>query len=180
MNDHKLANVSMNGRIAYAAMCLETFLVKKFPEKDWSIIANHLWKVTNMYWDIWTSEYVCIMPDVLVQYDEIADLANHITEQEFQHLKELYDGITEGLEEDPSDEVSYMVSLPFQIAKVYDGTEPGDGSLACEIIEEGEKILEKNNIPLPDYTKVLFTPATEFNGWGNKFDSQYLSIILKK
>lgn len=60
----------------------------------------------------------------------------------------------------------------------YEGTDIGDGKVGYLLIEEAEKILTYNKIPLPDYHKVEFTPFNEFDGWGNSFDGHYLSIIL--
>ena len=95
-------------------------------------------------------------------------------------MKKTYEGITEGLEEAPSDEVNFMLNKPFEMAMFYEGTEIGDGRESFKIIEATEQILIKNKIDLPDFTKVLFSSFNEKNGWGNHFDGTNLSIILKK
>ena len=47
--------------------------------------------------------------------------------EEFAKVKNLYFGITEGIEDDPNDEVNYMLNKPFEMAMVYEGTVIDDG-----------------------------------------------------
>lgn len=178
--ENRFKNVSMVGRFAYVNMCVEKYLVSKYHDRDWSIIAQKLWAGTNEYWNDFTDSYAGLIPDVFVTYDDYDSEELKISLSEYELLKKTYDGITEGLEDDPSDEVNYMLNKPFEMAMVYEGTEIGDGKESFEIIEETEQVLVKNNIDLPDYSKVLFSSASEKNGWGNFFDGTYLSIILNK
>ena len=179
--DKRFDSVSMNGRMAYVIMCVESFLVFKYPDKNWTIVSEQMWKATSENWGDWPEEYSSIIPDVFLQYEyfDEEDLGDSITETEFVMLKELYDGVTEGLENDPSDEVNYMLNKPYEMAMVYEGTVIGDGKESIRIIDEVENILKKNDVPLPDYTKVQFSSSNELNGWGNDFDGTSLSIILK-
>ncbi len=98
---------------------------------------------------------------------------------DFEMLKELYNGITDGMEDDSSDEINYMLNKPYDMAMVYEGSVIGDGKESIRLIEESEAILKKNGISLPDYSKVLFSSSKERNGWGKDFDGRYLSSILK-
>ena len=175
-------NVSMNGRMAYVIMCVESFLCTEHPDKQWNFIAKRMWDATSMNWGDWPDEYSVVIPDVLLQYDVYdADEFNGVlTENEYNALKEVYTGITDGIEDDPTDEVNYMLNKPFEMAMVYEGTVIGDGHESIEIINETETILKKHGIPLPDYSKVLFSSITEKNGWGNDFDGRFLSVILDK
>lgn len=178
---NKLSEVSMNGRMAYTIMCVEAYLTGKYPERDWSIISREMWKSTNEYWDDFYDAFCELLPEIFLTYDSYNDdLAKSISKEEYSVVKELYSGITEGIEDDPNDELNYMLNKPYEIAMVYEGTVIGDGKESFEIIENTENILIKNNIPLPDYTKVLFSSASEKNGWGEFFDGTYLSIILNK
>ena len=178
----KLNNVSMNGRMAYVIMCVEAFLVDKYPEKDWTLISKMMWQATSSNWGDWSDMFSCIIPDVIFQYEEYSpeDYEGILSEEEFQNVKNLFSGITEGIENDPGDEVNYMLNKPFEMAMVYEGTVIGDGKESLMIIEKTENVLKKNGIALPDYKKVLFSSADEHNGWGNDFDGEYLSIILNK
>ena len=52
MNKKDFENISMNGRLAYQLMCVERYLVSKYPNKDFTKLMELLWQVTNgMYWD---------------------------------------------------------------------------------------------------------------------------------
>ena len=178
---HKLAQVSMNGRMAYTIMCVEAFLVNQYPERDWRLLAKKMWDATSINWGDWPVVYCNYLPDVILQYNDYVpeEFKNEMTLQEFNYAKSLYAGITEGRQDDPTDVVDYMLSKPFEMAMVYEGTEIGDGHESFEIIDEAEQVLLEHNIPLPDHNLVKFSPSSEFNGWGYKFDGTPLSIILK-
>lgn len=177
--DNKLSNVSMIGRMAYTIMCVESFLTSVYSDRDWSLVAAAMWKATSTNWGDWPEMYSAYIPDVLLSYDHYDDdLADVISEDEYQTLLRLYSHITEGREDDPMDEVNYMLNLPHEMSMVYEGTVIGDGSESLDIIDRAENVLHRHCIPLPDYHKVLFSSSKELNGWGNFFDGTPLSIIL--
>ena len=177
---NKLYSVSMNGRMAYTIMCVEAFLKTRYPQKDWTFVSKEMWKATSTNWGDWPEEYSTMIPDVLLQDEEqdSEERGDCLTENEFTELKDLYSGITDGLEDDPSDEVNYMLNKPYEMAMIYEGRGIGDGHESFDIISNAEAVLKKHDIPLPDYKKVLFSSCEEKNGWGNDFDGKYLSIIL--
>ena len=157
----------MNGRMAYTIMCVEAFLKARYPEKDWTFVSEIMWKATSTNWGDWPEEYSTIIPDVLLQYDEYdnEDLGDCLTKKEFTSLKDLYSGITDGLEDDPSDEVNYMLNKPYKIAMVYEGTIIGDGQESFDIISNAEAVLKKHDIPYPDAAllkKFEYTSASSF------------------
>lgn len=182
VTDKRFESVSMNGRMAYVIMCVEAFLAAQYPEKDWRFVVQKLWKATSTNWDDWSNEFSAIIPDVLLQYDKYdsKEFGESMTEDEFLLLQLLYSDISEGIEDDPSDEVNYILNKPYEMAMVYEGTMIGDGQESIDIITKTETILKKHGIPLPDYTKVLFSSRNEQNGWGNDFDGSYLSILLNE
>ena len=178
---NKLADISMNGRMAYTIMCVEAYLVSKYPDRDWTIVSREMWKATNEYWDIFYDAFCELLPEIFLTYDSYnEDLAKSISEEEFKIIKQLYAGITTGSEDESNDEFSQMIRKPFDFCMAYEGTGIGDGSEGYAIIKEAEKILTENGIPLPDYHKVLFSSFSELNGWGNDFDGRPLSVILNK
>lgn len=179
MNE-KLNQVSINGRMAYLIMCVEAYLVAKYPYRDWSLVAQRLWRATDMNWADWSEMYSSLIPDVLFQYTEYdpESFVDSISEEEYKQLKVLYSGITDGLEDDSSDELNRMLNLPFDMSMVYEGTVIGDGTESIAIIKEAVSILNTNGIQPPDLDKVTFSSASERNGWGNDFDGSFLSIIL--
>ena len=178
---NKLADISMNGRMAYTIMCVEAYLVSKYPDRDWTIVSREMWKATNEYWDIFYDAFCELLPEIFLTYDSYnEDLAKSISEEEFKIIKQLYAGITTGSEDESNDEFAQMIRKPFDFCMAYEGTGIGDGSEGYAIRKEAEKILTENGIPLPDYHKVEFSSYTELNGWGNDFDGRPLSVILNK
>ena len=177
---NKLEDVSMNGRMAYVIMCVEAYLKSVYPQKDWTLIAKAMWKATNTNWGDWPDLYCVYIPDVFLHYNSFDEdeLGSSISEDEYNMLRKLYSGITEGREDDPSDELNYVLNKPFEMAMVYEGTVIGDGKESFEIVDEIEVVLSNHNIPLPDWSRVVFSNASELNGWGNDFDGTFLSIIL--
>lgn len=177
---NKLDPVSMNGRMAYVIMCVEAYLTNKYAGRDWTIISRKMWSATSMNWADWSDMFSSVIPDVLLQYREysVEEFDSTLSEKEYRLLKELYEGITEGNEADPDDELNYILNKPFEMATVYEGTIIGDGKESFEIIDETEKILLRNGIDLPDYKKVLFSSVAELNGWGNDFNGERLSVII--
>lgn len=180
MKYNKLLNVSMNGRMAYVIMCVERFLINKYPERDWTIVSKKMWKATSTNWADWAEMFSSVIPNVLLQYSEYNsdNFSGSLSKDDFIKLKELYFGITKGIEDDPDDELNYMLNKPFDMAMIYEGTVIGDGKESFSIIKKTEEILSRNGIELPDYTKVLFSSSNELNGWGNDFDGEFLSVIL--
>ena len=180
---NKLDNVSMVGRLAYLIMCCEAYLKNNYPDRDWTFVAKNMWEATNSeYWENWTDKYVGFIPSVLFDYPEYNedDLKECFTREQFNLLKTLYSGLTKGIENDKNDKFARIISAPFDYCNAYDGAGIGDGSEGYALIDKVENILSENNIPLPDYHKVEFTPFSEFNGWENEFDGTFLSIILNK
>ena len=170
----------MTGRMAYIVMCIEKYLIIKYPDRDWRTLSKVLWKSTSMNWGDWAELYSNYIPDVILQYDayDSDEFADYIDENTFSFIKALYSGITSGNEDAPTDIVNTLLNLPHEMAMVYEGTTIGDGQESLSIIEHAEAILLSQDIELPDYTKVLFSKTSERNDWGNDFDGSYLSIIL--
>lgn len=178
--DNKFNTVSMNGRMAYVIMCVEAFLKVRYPERDWSLVSEVMWEATSTNWGDWPEKYSSILPDVLLQYDryDSEELGESLSKAEYITLRALYAGITNGIEDDPTDEVNYMLNKPYEMAMVYEGTVIGNGEESLAIISNAEHVLKKYNIPVPNYEKVKFSSSQELNGWGNDFDGRPLSIIL--
>jgi len=177
----KFNTISMNGRMAYVIMCVERFLVTVYPEKDWKLIAQKMWKATSQNWGDWPEEYYEIIPEYILSTNGYnSEEYEYISEDEYHIILDLYNGITSGSEDDISDEVNYMLNKPYEMAMVYEGTVIGDGKESIKIIENSESILLKNNIDLPDSNCLNFSSVSQKNGWGNDFEGEELSIILKK
>ncbi|KAG4087901.1 hypothetical protein H8356DRAFT_1727174 [Neocallimastix lanati (nom. inval.)] len=178
--NNKFENVSMNGRMAYVIMCVEKYLTNVHPQKDWKSLSRVLWRATNTNWGDWTDQYSGFIPEILLKYDSYDEneLGLSFTKEDYYYLRDLYSGITEGNEDDPSDELNFILNKPFEMAMVYEGTVIGNGMESFKIIDEIENVLKVHSIPLPDYRKVEFSKSSELNGWGKDFDGSFLSIII--
>ena len=42
--ENKLKDVSLNGRLGYLIMCCEAYLKTKYPERDWTFVAERMWE----------------------------------------------------------------------------------------------------------------------------------------
>lgn len=176
------APVSMVGRTAYIIMCVEKFLLTQYPDRNWTPLAEILWKATSENWGSWTDEYCGWLPDVLLQYPsyETIDFKQYMSREQYEAAMALYAGITEGREDDPTDPLSYMLAQPFEMATVYENTCIGDGHESLEILRNTRELLLSLHITPPDTRKVLFSRFTERDGWGYPFDGRFLSIILNR
>ena len=167
-------NISMNGRMAYVIMCTEAFLKNTYPHHNWTIISEAMWKATKMNWADWSSLYAGYIPHVLFSYKEYgSDLIESFSEEVYKELINLYTSIPFGM-----DRLDSILNKPHEMAMVYEGTSIGDGRESIELIEETEKILIDNHIPLPASTRLSFANFTQKHGWGDDFDGSFLSIIL--
>lgn len=138
--------------MAYVIMCVEKYLLNKYPNRNWKLLSEILWKSTSTNWAFWTDMYSAYIPEVVLDYGEYSkkEFGNCYDEKTFQNLHMLYEG-----------------------------TEIGDGEESFIIINETERVLESNGIILPDVNAVSFSSSSERNGWGNYFDGRFLSVILK-
>ena len=173
--------ISMSGRMAYVIMCVEAFLEEMYPEKDWTIVAEAMWKATEMNRGDWPEIYAGYIPSVFFSYEEYgSDLVDSYPRETYDILRDLFDGITSGIEDDSEDLLNYMLDKPHEMAMVYEGTGIGDGKESIEIIRAAEKVLTDHDIPLPDYHKVVFSAYGERRGWGDSFNGRFLSVILRE
>lgn len=57
-----------NGRIAYAIMCAEIYAKTKYPTKNWQIVFEKFWEITNSNdWDFWASKTIEILPKCILE-----------------------------------------------------------------------------------------------------------------
>lgn len=79
----------MTGRMAYIVMCIEKYLIIKYPDRDWRTLSKVLWKSTSMNWGDWAELYSNYIPDVILQYDayDSDEFADYIDENTFLLLR---------------------------------------------------------------------------------------------
>ena len=174
MNSSDFENISMKGRMAYIILCVETYLLAKFPEEDWSTLSQWMWSVTSSYWDNWGYKFIEIIPEYLFEFPSYE-------ESDFEQLtNEEYDFFTKLLKNKPA-ELNQLLLKAHDLEEVYCYTRiPKHGQEAIDIVLEVCSILEKNKIPLPDIQLVQFSSFSEKDGWGERFDGTKLSLILGK
>lgn len=166
-------NISMAGRLAYQLMCLERYLLTKYPDNNFQELMKLLWPATNgMFWDKFVGYVIELSPSYFMEFDSY--------EKQIWHdvSKELYDKMKPTISTLGSD-IDELFELLKDQAYVFEGTgvqKPGIESI--NIIFETIKILKDNNIPIPDVKAVAFSTIDQFRGWGNKFDGTKLSRIL--
>lgn len=170
------SNISWRGRVAYAIMCLEKYLVTKEPNKDWTPLSKKLWTITGgkMFLDEWSDRVIDILPKCLLEFKDFASSDfTYLTEEEYNTFKNLYEGLGE--------DFSQLMEKIHEMEEVYAYTVIDDNGEKCaEILEEIIQILEKNSIFLPDYNLVTFSKFEEKEGRGEPFDGTKLSIVLNK
>ena len=180
LSREKIQKVSMNGRMAYIVLCVEKYLITKYPEKDWSILSEKMWPVTSEAWDEWIESFIEIIPQYLFEFESYEDSDfEELTKEEYLSFVELYRGVSEGKYEDSSDKLGVLLSLLKDLEEVYCYTSiPGVGEESIDIVACACEMLESEGIGLPDIEKVDFSLFSEKNGWGNTFNGRKLSLIL--
>lgn len=172
MNKNTFSNISMNGRMAYAILCVEQYLCSKFPDDDWSILSREMWKVTSLYWDEWNERFIEIIPQYLFEFDTYEN-------SDFEKIsKEDYFAFVELFKNKP-DTINQLLLKLQDLYDVYIYSDiPGEGEEASQIVLDICNILDQNNVSLPNVESVSFSSFSEKNGWGNSFNGESLSLIL--
>lgn len=173
-------SLSLIGRMACILLCIEQFLITQYPGRDWTPLAEVLWRATSVNWADWQDEYCCYLPFIILSYDRYVpeNFSGQMDEELFHQIRALYAGITQGREDDPGDPLCCLLSLPDQMAADYEGA-PFDGGVSADaFLCKAEEILTAHQVPLPDFERVAFSRVTERGGWGENFDGRFLSLIL--
>ena len=175
-------NINMTGRLCYLFMCIERYLVGRWPDRDWTPVAECLWQWTNQTWDISQEVSDQIIPEYILLKDSY-DATNkeyfdgELSKGLYDSLIALYAGITDG---DSEDEFNQVLFLTVDWGSVCEGASfQGADAPTRNYIDWMLSILEKYGIEFPDFSKVKGFALDQHYGWGFFFDSRYLSIILK-
>lgn len=173
-------NISMNGRMAYAILCIEKYISNLYPDKDRSPLSKKMWKVTSESWDEWIDTFIEVIPQYLFEFDsyEESDFEN-LTKDEYELFVELFSGVSDGEYMDCSDKVGYIINSLKLIEEVYAySAVPGVGEESIDIILSICAVLESDSVEVPPVELVEFSSFEEQNGWGNQFGGEDLSLIL--
>lgn len=174
MKKKQFESISMTGRLAYAILCFEAYLLRKHPERDFKPLSAMLWLGTSsMNWD----DFYELMDDLSSEFLLVStnyDPSNfsQLTAEEFNTICPLIKGIES--ETDP------FFSILHDITSVYAySTVPGQGKESIDILFKAIALLETNGIELPNVNLVAFSSFSERDGWGKRFDGRHLSLIAK-
>ena len=173
--------LSLTGRLCYLFMCIEKYLTTCYSDRDWTPVAQRLWQWTNIYWDEGSDMYAPVVPEFLLEFDtyqetNIKSFDGKLSEKEYLILKDLYNGITNG---SADDEINLVLMLPIDFNNACECSAFSDANeITLMIIDEMQQFLSLHNISFPDMNKVRHMTVDAKNGWGNFFDSKYLSIII--
>ena len=165
-------NISMNGRMAYAILCVEKYLLETFPANNWTELSKLMWKATSIYWDEWDDKFIEIIPEYLFEFNSYAESDfEEITEDEYNLFVTLF--------KNKPIVINTLLMKLHKIQEVYCYSSiPGNGKEASQIVLDICDILEKDGVTLPNIGIVSFSSFSERDGWGNNFDGTKLSLVL--
>ncbi|MBO4531951.1 MAG: hypothetical protein J5767_15075 [Paludibacteraceae bacterium] len=165
-------NISMIGRMAYGILCVESFLLNKYPDDDWTPLASLMWEATSSYWDTWDWKYIEIIPEFLFEKETFEESSfEYLSKEDYN----LFSALLKGKDEN----VNTLLMKLHELQEVYCYTSiPGKGKEASQLIVDMCAILSQENIPLPDVSLVSFSSFSERDGWGEQFDGTKLSQVL--
>lgn len=175
MNYYDFENISVVGRIAYGIMCAEEYLIQKYPDKNWTIIFQDFWKITNLeLWDNWMDEIIEIIPEYLFEFDDYhSSEFEFLTEAKYNELKKVFDNT--------NNDVNIILKMVYELANSHAYSSINkNGQESLLQLKKIIIFLEKEGINLPEMKEVQTHLFSERNGWGNPFDGTSLSKIMKK
>lgn len=173
MNSSNFEDVSIVGRIAYGIMCAETYLLNKYPDKNWTIVFEYFWKITNLeLWDEWMDEVIEIIPEYLFEFEDYKSSEfEFLSEEKYNELKKIYANTNE--------DVNIILKMVYELANSHAYSSiKGKGKESLCQLQKIIVFLETEGIELPAVKGIQIHSFSERNGWGNSFDGSYLSKII--
>lgn len=194
--DTRFENISMTGRLCYIFMCIERYLLARYPDKDWTVVAQKMWQWTKQCWADGWWEYGDVVPGYIMKFRNFEELTfpcTDITPEQFETLTALYRSIPNGI-----GELNDVLNIPHNLGYICDAEDYksiiGEEQTLKAIVNI-EGILKIRGIELPDVSlvseyikhdprdaarqeKLRITDRDEV--WGQGIDADYLSVILKK
>lgn len=174
MNASKFDSISMNGRMAYGILCVESYLLNKYPQDDWTPLASIMWEATSSYWDTWDWKYIEIIPEFLFEKDSFEESSfDYLTKENYECFSALLKG--------KDDNVNALLMKLHEFQEIYCYSSiPGKGREASRLIVDMCEILEHGGVAIPDVATVSFSKFDEKDGWGYSFDGKKMSLVLRR
>ncbi|MBT9783042.1 hypothetical protein [Coprococcus comes] len=175
INENELKKISIRGRVAYGIACFERALIFYHCKNNvWIDVIKKLWDYTSIeYIDDWYYEMAEYIPDSLLETDYYdKDDFEYLAETDFRTLKLCY--------KESNIVLSKIFRLIFEIGtlEIYGKLENYSVVTLKKLLEIIE-LMKKEKIKLPDEKPFLRYKYSEYGGWGERFNGQELSILLK-
>ena len=174
-------NISMLGRLCYLFMCIEKYLVNKYPDRDWRIVADRLWNWTEEYWNDAQEKSDQIIPEYILAFNSYEKVNmkcfdGELSEGLYNQLVRLYEGITTGNSEE---EINQVLFTTVEWGTYCEGASLSSAQgPATNLIYFVLDILDKYQIEYPDMMSIQNMSIDEKNGWGEFRNCRHLSTIL--
>ena len=168
-------NVSVFGRVAYAIMCFEKYVVSVYPSIDYSPVVEIMWSIidgSNYLDESAYKYYIEIIPECLFEFYSYEN-------SDFEYLsKDEYLLFTRLLNNDDQN-LNTIMKCIYDIAMAYAYTKVEPNAPATlPFLQKAKSVLLTNNIEPPDEAIVSKYTASGTDWLGECFDGRYLSIIL--
>ena len=123
--ERTMRRLSMVGRLTYLFMCIESYLLTRWPDRDWTPVAERCWQWTEVDWVTGWNIYSVVVPEYLLEFEGYErtnrdGFDGALPESDYRRLTVLYAGLTEGREED---ELNRLLMLPIAFGNICEGTD---------------------------------------------------------
>ena len=167
-------SLSGKARIAYIGLCLEKYVLAKYPDVDFSEVIEKAGNVADNLCSV--SENACVfcdlIPEYLYEHHEYREEAFHyLNEENYNKFKRII----------PSDDAklnTIMMAIA-DIALDFPGDDVRENSTELtKILFKAIGVLEEEDIELPDLTLLLPYDNHKASGWGYPVPYSKFSYIL--
>ena len=174
MDKHDFTCISIRGMVAYCVMCLESYVLEAYADRDLTPVLRPAWGIVGPegYIDQNADRYMEAIPEYLFEFDDYETAGfEYLTESEFNELRGLLD---------PDDEVlGLLMHRIYDVAMCYAYTAvevpPRD---AVDLVFDSIGCLREHGIPLPDFELVGGFSFSELYSWGVHINPEGLSRVL--
>lgn len=181
--EYDFSQINMTGRVCWLIMCVERYLVTLWPERDWTVVAEHLWPwVSSNDWSAARDLSDMVVPEFIFEFPgyektNAVEYNGELPKELYDELIKLFDGITTGAADD---EINIVIGSLCEFGNCCENTcFSGADEPVAELLKRIAGILERSSVALPDIAAVADRRADEANGWGRPFDGKAYSVILK-
>lgn len=170
-------SISLRGRFAYAALCIEARLLALCPDTNWMPLSQTIWEFSDGLtpWDTWIDHIADILPSTFEEcpnFDSYRLAGYGLDESEYAILSTL----ASKLDSDGKE----MLEDFFEMAQVCEGTNARHAIEASESCFTSICIrLSECEVDFPKVDEVAFLPDTERDGYGRPFNGTMVSHVLE-